>query len=134
MSTPKTHPVNVSHLVVGLVFLGIAGSWALRAKGLVSNDAVGWLLPLILVGAGAVGLVGFAAKGASRRRSHEYDDLADVRDLEAAAYAPYEADVLDTLVPLDQQEQHHPQSAQSQTDPHDQASGTRNLDTEGDHR
>ena len=33
----KTHPLNVSYLVVGLVFLGISGSWALRARGAVDG-------------------------------------------------------------------------------------------------
>jgi hypothetical protein len=68
----KTHPLNVSHLVVGLVFLGIAGTWALRATGLVGADAVHWLLPLILVAAGALGLVGFTAKGL-KHRDDSYD-------------------------------------------------------------
>ena len=26
----KTHPLNVAHLVLGLIFLGFSGSWALR--------------------------------------------------------------------------------------------------------
>jgi len=62
----KTHPVNVSYLVVGLVFLGIAGSWALRESGVVNVGEVQWLLPLTLVMAGVIGLVAFAAKGISR--------------------------------------------------------------------
>ena len=65
----KTHPLNVSYLVVGLVFLGIAGSWALRASGVVDLDETRWLLPLILVAAGVVGLVAFAAKGVRSRTS-----------------------------------------------------------------
>ncbi len=64
-----THPLNVSYLVVGLVFLGLAGAWALRTAGVVDTRELGWLLPLTLVGAGAVGLVGFAAKGLRRSRS-----------------------------------------------------------------
>jgi hypothetical protein len=57
----KTHPLNVSYLVVGLAFLGIAGSWALHESGVI--DSVDWLLPLTLVIAGGVGLVAFLAKG-----------------------------------------------------------------------
>lgn len=64
----KTHPVNVSYLVVGLVFLGIAGSWALRESGVVDVGEVQWLLPLTLVMAGVIGLVAFAAKGISRSK------------------------------------------------------------------
>jgi hypothetical protein len=56
----KTHPLNVSYLVVGLVFLGIAGAWGLHQIGVVDVSGVGWLLPLILVVAGVIGLAAFA--------------------------------------------------------------------------
>lgn len=81
MKTPKTHPLNVSYLVVGLVFLGIAGSWALRTSGVVDTDDVRWLGPLVLVVAGVIGLVAFAAKGLSRKRHNE--------PLEEPTYEPY---------------------------------------------
>jgi hypothetical protein len=68
MNTTKTHPLNVSYLVVGLVFLGIAASWALRTSGVVDTGDVRWLVPAVLLVAGAAGLVGFAAKGISRSR------------------------------------------------------------------
>lgn len=63
----KTHPLNVSYLVVGLAFLGIAGSWALRESGVI--DSVDWLLPLTLVVAGGIGLVAFVAKSLRRGRT-----------------------------------------------------------------
>ena len=65
----KTHPLNVSYLVIGLVFLGIAGSWALREADVIGATEVEWLLPLTLVVAGAVGLVAFAARCLSRSRA-----------------------------------------------------------------
>ena len=78
MSTPRTRtdrPLNVSYLVVGLIFLGIAGSWALHASGVVDTGDVQWLIPLVLVGAGLIGLVAFTAKGLTRGRGDErYDD------------------------------------------------------------
>lgn len=71
MSTTRhprgTHPLNVSYLVVGLVFLGISASWALREAGVVDLGDVRWLLPATLVAAGLVGVVAMAAKGLSRR-------------------------------------------------------------------
>jgi hypothetical protein len=67
MSTRPTHPVHVTHLVVGLVFLGIAGSWALREAGVVDTGDARWALPLILLVAGAVGLAATVAKSAGRR-------------------------------------------------------------------
>ncbi len=63
----RTHPLNVSYLVIGLVFLGISGSWALRSSGVIDTAEIRWLLPLTLVVAGVVGLVAFAAKGLTGR-------------------------------------------------------------------
>lgn len=87
MSTPNstrgTHPLNASYLVVGLVFLGIAGSWALRQAGVVDVPEMRWLFPLTLVVAGLVGVVAMAAKGLSRSRAEQpgasgYDTSHDV--------------------------------------------------------
>lgn len=72
----RTHPLNVSYLVVGLVFLGLAASWALRESGVVDLDGVRWLLPLTLVIAGLVGLVAFAVKGRLRKGHEPEDDYA----------------------------------------------------------
>jgi hypothetical protein len=62
----RTHPVTVTHLVLGLAFLGIAGCWALTEAGIVDARA-SWLLPLVLVVAGAAGLVASLARGLNRR-------------------------------------------------------------------
>lgn len=80
----RTHPVNVSYLVVGLVFLGIATSWALRQAGVVDLAEVRWLLPLTLVVAGVVGLVAATVKGLSHRdeTAATYDYPVDDRDHE----------------------------------------------------
>ena len=75
----KTHPLNVSYLVVGLVFLGLAGSWALRESELVVLDDVQWLFPLTLVAAGVIGLVAVAAKSMRRRADEEYRSSDDIR-------------------------------------------------------
>jgi len=68
----KTHPLNISYLVVGLVFLGISGSWGLHQLGVVDLAGIHWLLPLILVVAGVIGLAAFAARGLTH--SDEHDD------------------------------------------------------------
>lgn len=76
----KTHPLNVSYLVLGLVFLGLAGSWALATSGTVDTRDARWLGPVVLLLAGTVGLVAFAAKGISRGRQEReavYSDEAD---------------------------------------------------------
>lgn len=78
MSTSRyTHPLNVSYLVVGLVFLGIAGSWALRQAGVIDLSEVRWLFPATLVAAGLVGVVALAAKGLSRKSTDTYDNDYD---------------------------------------------------------
>jgi hypothetical protein len=83
MSTSRnTHPLNVSYLVVGLVFLGIAGSWALREAGVIDLSEIRWLLPATLVAAGLVGVVAMAAKGLTRRDdndTYDYDYEGEAR-------------------------------------------------------
>jgi hypothetical protein len=49
--------VSVPHLVMGLVFLGIAGAWALHAADVIESVQVQWAIPLILVVAGGAGLL-----------------------------------------------------------------------------
>jgi hypothetical protein len=73
----KTHPLNVSYLVVGLIFLGLAGSWALRETGVIDLTEAQWLLPLTLVLAGLIGLGAAATKGLFGRKQETesmYDD------------------------------------------------------------
>jgi hypothetical protein len=65
----KTHPLNVSYLVVGLAFLGISGSWALHQAGVIGGAQVEWLLPLSLVIAGGIGLIAFMVRSFRGPRS-----------------------------------------------------------------
>jgi hypothetical protein len=103
MRTPITHPLNVSYLVVGLAFLGISGSWALRTAGVVSNHQVGWLLPLVLVAAGGVGLVAFAAKGVARTRqgagaaSADTYPQTDATSQDESFYVPDDSDLVERI-------------------------------------
>lgn len=65
----RTHALNISYLVIGLVFLGLSGSWLLKETGVVDLGEVRWLFPMTLVLAGAIGLVAVAAKGLSRSKT-----------------------------------------------------------------
>lgn len=87
MKTLKTHPLNVTYLVLGLIFLGIAGFWALRTIGVVDSADARWLGPLLLVGAGGIGLVGFATKNLGRGDREELDPATD----DVPAFDPYPA-------------------------------------------
>jgi hypothetical protein len=104
---PTGRPVNVTYLVVGLVFLGIVGVWALVSSHVVGTDQLNWLLPLTLVVAGAIGLVAIAARSLTRNRGGAVrlddrhaggGDDSEVHDLEARAYAPYPRDTERTRV------------------------------------
>lgn len=62
----RRHEIDVTSLVFGLIFLGMAGIW-----WLVYHDVIGWirlgiLVPILLIGAGIVGLVASIRSG--RRR------------------------------------------------------------------
>ena len=91
MSTTKTHPLHVGYLVVGLVFLGIVGSWALHTSGAVDTGDARWLVPAVLLFAGTVGLVAFAAKGISRGRQDRRTISSDV----AEPWATYDSEADD---------------------------------------
>ena len=85
-----THPLNVSYLVLGLIFLGISGTWALVVSGAVDIDWTGYLLPLTLVAAGVVGLAASAVRGLARRRkgSDKAPGYHDDRDIEDTRVLP----------------------------------------------
>lgn len=55
------HPLNVSHLVVGLVLLGVSGLWTADRAGWITDTT--YVLPVLLVAAGAIGLLAFALRG-----------------------------------------------------------------------
>jgi hypothetical protein len=62
----RRHDTDVTSLVFGLIFLGLAAIWPL-----VHHDVIGWpglgiLAPILLIGAGLIGLV--ASITSSRRR------------------------------------------------------------------
>ena len=67
VTSPTVRRPCVLHLVFGVVFLGLAGLWALAASGVVGSDDA-WLLPGLLVLAGAAGLVAALVTG---RRSRD---------------------------------------------------------------
>ncbi|MGL5825256.1 MAG: hypothetical protein ACRCYU_10640 [Nocardioides sp.] len=65
--TRGTHPVNVLHLVMGVVFLGLVTIWGLFENEIASTDDLRWLIPLPWVIAGAASLIVLTMSG--RRRT-----------------------------------------------------------------
>ncbi len=51
------HPVNITQLVMGVVFAGLLLIWALVEGNVVEPDEYRWLLPIPWLAAGAAGLV-----------------------------------------------------------------------------
>lgn len=77
MSTTTPPPdtsVKVPHLVLGLLFLGTAATWALLATGVVDADALPYLAPGLLVAAGIVGLAVSVVGGRRDPRSGHVDE------------------------------------------------------------
>lgn len=72
--------IRIAHLVVGLLFLGIATIWLLRTTGLISAGQIALSGPVVLIAAGVIGLV--VSIGASRphrpsRPDHPSDHPSD---------------------------------------------------------
>ncbi len=71
------HPLSTGYLVAGLVFLGIATSWALRAADVIDDEGSRWILPVVLIVAGLAGLVAWLVRSAGARNgsASEPEDL-----------------------------------------------------------
>lgn len=50
------HPISISHLVFGLIFLGITAMWVVGATTGVEAPALALWGPVVLIAAGVVGL------------------------------------------------------------------------------
>jgi hypothetical protein len=65
----RRHETDVTSLVVGVVLAGVAGLWALFHADVVSWPDLGYLAPVLLIGAGVVGLVVSLVGGRRRDRA-----------------------------------------------------------------
>lgn len=78
-------PVSIAHLVFGLIFLGVATLWAIGAATDADAPDLAVLAPAILIGAGAVGLVGIVINARNaRRRAAVADEASTPHDPEYA--------------------------------------------------
>ncbi len=65
------HPLEIAPLVFGLIFLGIVVAWGLFQLDLVSGGDAAWILPVVLLASGALGIVLAATKDRRTRRRYE---------------------------------------------------------------
>jgi hypothetical protein len=68
---PADHSVKIPHLVFGLLFLGIAGIWALVVSDVITEDRLPVIIPALLIGAGVIGLAASLASGRNRRQRQQ---------------------------------------------------------------
>ena len=74
---PPDRRLKVPHLVFGLLFLGLAGIWALVVSEVINEDQLPVLAPALLIGAGVIGLA--ASLASARNRRSEPHDPAEPR-------------------------------------------------------
>jgi hypothetical protein len=53
----QRHPLEIAPLVFGLVFLGVVAAWGLLEIGVITAADTAWILPIVLIGAGALGVL-----------------------------------------------------------------------------
>ena len=64
---PADRSVKITHLVFGLLFLGVAVVWALVVGDVVNEDDLAVIAPAVLIVAGVIGLGASLASGRNRR-------------------------------------------------------------------
>lgn len=96
----RRHETDVTSLVFGVLFTGVAGLWALAAADWVSWPDIGVLAPVLLIGAGVAGLVVSLVGGRRRDRAIAAEAAGlDPADLESPDAEP--ADALELDEPTD---------------------------------
>ncbi|MGN6301106.1 MAG: hypothetical protein ACTHN8_08450 [Angustibacter sp.] len=70
----RRHDLDVTSLVFGLIFLGVAATWALVQTELVTLPDLSLLGPAVLIVAGVVGLAATLAKGQRDQRGRDAVD------------------------------------------------------------
>jgi len=76
---PADRSVKITHLVFGLLFLGVAVVWALVVGDVINENDLAVLAPAILIAAGVIGLATSLASARNRRNRNQqpYDHPVD---------------------------------------------------------
>ena len=64
---PADHSVKITHLVFGLLFLGVAVVWALVVGDVINEDELAVIAPAVLIAAGVIGLAASLASTRNRK-------------------------------------------------------------------
>ncbi len=67
------HEVDAVSLTFGLIFLGIADAWLMCEAGAADVAGLRWFFPVLLLGAGAAGVVSSLRRG-RRTREDAFDE------------------------------------------------------------
>ena len=68
---PNDRSVKITHLVFGLLFLGVAVVWALVVGDVINENDLAVIAPAILIAAGVTGLATSLASARNRRNRNE---------------------------------------------------------------
>lgn len=76
-SPPADRSVKIPHLVFGLLFLGVAGVWAMVVTDVITEDRLPILAPAVLIVAGVIGLAASltSTRNGKARKSRQDDYL-----------------------------------------------------------
>lgn len=75
--------VKITHLVFALLFLGVAGIWALVVTDVITEDRLPILAPAVLIVAGVIGLAVSLASSRNRKaRTSQQDGYLHQHDSE----------------------------------------------------
>jgi len=74
----SARPVSIAHLDFGVIFLGAAALWAIGAATGADAPDLALMVPIILIGAGVIGLIGVVVN--ARRRDPEPVDATLISD------------------------------------------------------
>ena len=80
-------PISITHLVFGLIFLGLTALWIVGETTDAEAPALAIWGPVVLIGAGVVGLAAIVYNARTTRSTPAADepDLADVAEAEEQA-------------------------------------------------
>lgn len=72
----QRHDVDPVSLTFGLIFLGIANAWLMVETGAAEIEGLRWFFPVLLLGAGAAGVVSSLLRSRRPREGADVDTPA----------------------------------------------------------